>query len=217
MNARTLAQGFLKVAVLLGLAASWSAASWLATPTREPSPAHLTDVAGLGSGMSAGAAQAVLDRWRTPFRVGPARPIDRPGGPPARALRITLQAGPSPFGTLCSGSLLFLEDHLYWVDLDIEGSILEARVREHLGTPTGSRWPARYWRLDVQEGWAYMTGDRTRHHLTLAFHRAILEAGLSEAGSLGTLKASFEDEVRDALNDGEDPGDYVWTREVPGR
>jgi len=206
VNPHPLARTFLKIAAIVLLVAFWSLVLGRDRSGAGPH-GNVSDVAGLRPCMPLGKVRAILSAWGTPFEVEPASAIERPDGRPVPFATIRLRPGPSPFGPLSGGVLRFLGGGLFWVDLDVEAPILWARDDRYLGPALRRTFGTAFWRLEGLPGFAVLTGDWTRHHLTLAFHEAVREAGLASAEEIDRARKAFEGETLDALEGLEEPED----------
>lgn len=206
MNPHPLARTFLKIAAIGILVVFWSLV--LGRDRSAPGPREIvSDVAGLRPCMSMARARTLLSAWGTPFEVEPASVLERPDGRAVPFATIRLRPGPSPFGPLSGGALRFLGGGLFWVDLDVEAPILWARDDRYLGPALRRTFGTAVWRLDGLPGAAVLTGDWTRHHLTLAFHQAVRKAGLVSADEIDRARQAFDEEASEALEALEGPED----------
>ncbi len=165
--------------------------------TSEP---HLVSPSTFRPGMTIHDAAAVLGLWGTPFHVECAVQSEALLDNNIEVVSVSVGPGPSPFGPISRGSLQFVAGRLFWVDLDIEGSILNARYEQFQGQATRGRFPMRCEQLDYPGGWVCLNGGWTRHRITMAFHRAALYGTIPDSQAI-QAQSAYEDEMAEALGD----------------
>jgi len=166
----------------------------------ETSEPRLVSPSTFRPGMTIHDATAALGRLGTPFHVECAVRADASLDNNIEVVPVSLGPGPSPFGPISRGSLLFVAGRLFWVDLDIEGSILDARYEQLPGQATKNRFPMRCERLDYPGGWVCLNGGWTHHRITMAFHRAALYGTIPDSQAI-QAESAYEDEMAEALGD----------------
>ena len=181
------------------LTASFFCIAWLGHPVALAATANQRTLAGLRASLSTQEVEAMLQEWGTPFSSDPDEQITSFDNRPVNFQTIRLQRGPSPFGPVLDGILRLVDGKLFWVEIHVDLPLEKALDHMVIGPPTAANASSRFWRLPIEGGWAWTTGNASQHHVTFAFHRALREAAIVSDEEWTQTIAAFQAEIYDAI------------------